>query len=139
MGSYARGFVSGGLDPLWPHVVLLSVSVLASVAVAVGIIFERPKYSSSIHRVAFWLIVGGVAIEALCTIFLFVFDEGISGAQQSKIIALETKLAPRTLTNEESATLVEKLKRFSPQQYALSVAAGEEPVALLCVLDLLAP
>jgi len=63
--------------------------VVASIAVGVGIIFERPKYSAAVHRVAFWLVVTGIVVEAICTIFLFVFDEGISSAQQSKIIVLE--------------------------------------------------
>jgi hypothetical protein len=73
-------------------VVLLSISVLSSIAVGVGIILERPKYSPAVHKVAFWLVVVGIGFEAVCTIFLFVFDEGISNAQQDKIITLETKL-----------------------------------------------
>ena len=42
---------------------------------------------------AFWLVVAGVAIEAVCTIFLFVFDEGISTAQQSRIGALDAEVS----------------------------------------------
>ena len=101
MLTYLSSFFSGDADPTWPHVILLSVTVLASFAVAAGIIFESPKYSESIHRAATRLVIGGVAVEAVCTIFLFVFDEGISNAQQSKIIALETQIAPRSLTKEQ--------------------------------------
>ncbi len=101
MLTYLSSFFSGDVDPTWPHVILLSVTVLASFAVAAGIIFESPKYSESIHRAATRLVIGGVAVEAVCTIFLFVFDEGISNAQQSKIIALETQIAPRSLTKEQ--------------------------------------
>src|SRR5277367_5267498 len=89
-------FFSGSLDPFWPHVILLSVAILASFAVAIGIVMESPKWS-----VANALVVGGVALEAICTLLLFGFDEGISNAQQSKIIALETKLAPRSLNIEQ--------------------------------------
>lgn len=91
MFTSASKFFSGELDPFWPHVVLLSVAVLASIAVGAGIIFERPKYSAAVHRIAFWLVVSGIAIEAVCTIFLFVFDEGISQAQQNKIISLSAR------------------------------------------------
>jgi hypothetical protein len=97
MLRYVSGFFSGGLDPFWPHVVLLSASVLASIAVGVGIIFERPKYSPAVHRVAFWLIVIGIAVEAVCTIFLFAFDEGISRSQNDKIITLERRVAQRVI------------------------------------------
>ncbi len=101
MLTYISGFLSGGVEPFWPHVWLLSISVLASFAVGAGIILEGPKYSSSVHRIAFWLVVVGIAIEALCTIFLFAFDEGISSAQQSKIIKLETQIAARPFTKSQ--------------------------------------
>lgn len=79
-------FFSGSLDPFWPHVMLLSVAIAASFAVAVGIVLENPKWSLSNV-----LVVGGVAIEAVCTLLLFGFDEGISQSQQSKIIAMEAR------------------------------------------------
>jgi hypothetical protein len=125
MLAYVSAFISGGLEPFWPHVFLLSVSVLASVAVGGGIILERPKYSAAVHRVAFWLIVGGVIFEAICTIFLFVFDEGISASQQSKIIALETKLAPRTLSEAEVVEVAGTLKQFGGQEFTIASYGGE--------------
>src|ERR1700724_2043035 len=85
MLTYLSHFFSGEVDPGWPHGILLSATVLASFAVAAGILLERPKYSESVHRVATWLVLSGVAVEAFCTIVLFVFDEGISNAQQDKI------------------------------------------------------
>jgi hypothetical protein len=69
--------------PFWPHFWLPAVSVLASFAVAGGIIFESSEYSAPVHRVAKWLVIGGVAVEAVCTVCLFVFDERISGSQQN--------------------------------------------------------
>ena len=140
--TYVSTLWAGEADPLWPHVVLLSLAVLASIAVGGGIIFERPKYSASVHRVAFWLVVVGIAIEAVCTIFLFITDERISDAQQStirtqneEIIALDKKLAPRSLTQEQQSALVSAAEPFAAQQYTLSVAVGSEPAALLCQID----
>jgi hypothetical protein len=94
MLTYLSEILSGTAEPFWPHCVLISISVVASFAVAAGILLESPKYSAAVHRVAVWLVICGVAVEALCMISLFVFDEAISSAQQSKIIALETQIAP---------------------------------------------
>ena len=122
--TYASKFDSGELPSGWPHLWLLFTSVLASFAVGAGIIFERPSYPPSIHSIAFWLVIGGIAIEALCTIFLFVFDEGIKNAQQSKIIALETRLAPRHL--EQAAKFIYQAKAFSGTKFAMSAGPSFE-------------
>jgi hypothetical protein len=125
------------LEPYSTHVFLLLIAGLASLAVAVGIVMESPKWS-----MANVLVVGGVAIEAICTFLLFLFDEGISSKQQSiidgqqkKILALETKLAPRELSDSQLEALTEAAKAFATQQYTLSVAVGSEPSVLVCKLD----
>lgn len=133
--TYVSRFWSGGFEPFWPHVVLLSLSVLASIAVGAGILLERPKYSATVHRVAFWLVVGGIVVEAACTIFLFVFDEGISTSQQDKIISLETRLAPRGLSPQQQEAIAAKIRPFAGQQYGLGVAPGDEPLQFACLLD----
>jgi hypothetical protein len=121
--------------PFWPHFWLLSVSVVASFAVGAGIIFESAEYSASVHRVATWLVLGGIAVESLCTIVLFVFDEDISRDQQSKIeaqqatiISLEKRLAPRHLIDKEK--FVARLKQFSGTKFAMSAASAAEPTHL---------
>ena len=91
--TYLRAVWDGVADPLWPHIILLGVSVIAGVVVAVGIVYEANEYRERpIHRAAKWLVIWGVAVESLCTIALFVFDERISNAQESKIINLEGKI-----------------------------------------------
>ena len=127
MLTYVRAFISGDLEPFWPHVVLLSLAVLASIAVGAGIIFERPRYPPAVHRVAFWLVVAGIAIEAICTIFLFVFDEGISNSQQSKIITLERRLAPRHLSGDPKDKFIAQMKEFSGTKFVISTAGASEP------------
>jgi hypothetical protein len=104
------------MDAFWPHVILLSVSVLASFAVGAGIILESPEYPS-LHRIATRLVIVGVVVEAACTIFLFVFDEGISNAQQEKIITLEKRLAARSLADEQISSIADRLKQFSGQEF----------------------
>jgi hypothetical protein len=135
MLTYVSRFLSGDLEPFWPHVTLLSLAVLSSIAVGGGIIFERPKYPPSIHRVAFWLVVGGIAVEAVCTIFLFVFDEGISDAQQSKIIALEMRIASRDLSPYQQKRITSKISSFVGQPYTLAVSGDPESVHFLPTVD----
>jgi hypothetical protein len=67
-------------------------------------------------------VIGGVAIEAVCTLLLFGFDEGISSAQQSKIIALETRIAPRILTSEQ----YDVIKSLRGKVLAVSVLASPD-------------
>jgi hypothetical protein len=141
--AYISAVWAGTEDPVWPHLVLIPLSVLAGIAVGVGIVYETPKHSAKAHERAFWAVVLGIAIESLCTVFLFIVDERISAAQQSrieaqqsKIIELETKLTPRVLTDEQQKSLVAVAKEFAPQPYTLSTAAaGSEPAAFLCVID----
>jgi hypothetical protein len=94
-------FFSGGIDPYWPHCILIGVTLLGSAAVTWGLIRESERFWTLTNL----LIVGGVIIEAICTILLFGFDEGISNAQQSKIIGLETRIAPRVLTEDQYAAI----------------------------------
>jgi hypothetical protein len=116
--TYASKFGSGELSSGWPHFWLLFISVLASFAVGAGILLERPEYSAY-HSIAFWLVIIGIAIEACCTIFLFVFDEGISAAQrdpiaaqQGRIIELDGKTAvaeaDAAKANKETAMINER-------------------------------
>jgi hypothetical protein len=107
-------FFSGSVDPFWPHVLLLTTAIVASFAVAIGIVLESPHWS-----IANALVVGGVAIEAVCTLFLFGFDEGVSNAQQSKIVALEQRLAARTLSDEQLSDVSGQLRSFAPQTFQI--------------------
>jgi hypothetical protein len=119
LSKYASKFDSGGLLPGWPHFWLLFVSVLASFAVGAGIIGERPKYSPRVHTFAFCLVMGGIAVEALCTILLFVFDEGISQSQQSIIIGLDNALLnEQRITSRERMTLNWLLRAVAPRNVA---------------------
>jgi hypothetical protein len=80
------------------HVYLLSGDILATWAVAAGIIWEGAfDLREIVHRLVIW----GVAAETLCSLALFTFDEGISAAQQDKIISLDKYIVGRQLTKEQ--------------------------------------
>jgi hypothetical protein len=133
MLTYFNAVLSGEAEPFWPHVILLSVSIMAAFAVGFGILLESPKYSAAVHRIATWLVLGGIAVESLCTVFLFVFDESISSKQQStiesqnsQIIALETRLAPRHLSDDHKDKLVDRMSVFAGTKFAISSASSAE-------------
>jgi hypothetical protein len=83
--TYVNAFFSGELDPLLTHIVLLGGAIAAEFAVAIGIVLETPKEKTLREWIGMILVLGGVSVGALFTISLFIFDEGISTAQQSKI------------------------------------------------------
>jgi hypothetical protein len=84
---------------------LLGGDVIATIIVGWGIIWESPSFPPNRHRIAMWLVIGGVAAETICSISLFAFDESISQVQQAKIIALEERIAPRVVTDAERAAI----------------------------------
>jgi hypothetical protein len=126
MYSYISLFFGGALDPTWPHVVLIGGSIVGGALVGLGVVLEAPKILS----VPVAAVVVGVVIEAACTLLLFGFDEGISGAQQSRIIALDTELAkvrlPRTLSQDAIQRIAEKLRKYERTPFDLSLTPAAE-------------
>jgi hypothetical protein len=109
--TYLGAVWLGEANPPWPHVVLLSFGILAAFTVGIGILLESPKYSTSLHNLATWLVLGGIAIESLCTVQLFVFDERISArqdsiiiSQQSRILALQQQTSNRAFVGRRQQT-----------------------------------
>jgi hypothetical protein len=129
MLTYLSAVWAGAADPFWPHLFLLSATTIAAIAVGVGIVLEQPKYSPALLKVATWLVIGGVFVEALCSISLFVFDERISQAQQEKIIALEERTSQRLWTKQQFDA-IQELKGSSVKD----VAVIPEPHCLECSL-----
>jgi hypothetical protein len=118
--TYIRAFFSGEVSAFWPHFWLLGGATLGGIAVGLGIILETPERPSRKQRVAMWLVIIGIVIEPICTLVLFAFDEGVSQAQQDKIIALEKRLADRELSDAQVATIGGKLNRFPGQEWDIT-------------------
>jgi hypothetical protein len=96
------------------HIYLLGGATLSTIMVGAGILWENGPLE--VHKIAHRLVFWGIFAETLCSIALFVFDEGISSAQQSKIIALKCEslelekiIAPRVLAPS-------RLNRRTPQR-----------------------
>ena len=99
------------------HVYLLCGEALAAICVGLGIIWESAEYGASIHRVARRFLLGGIFAAVAFSLLLFAFDEGIASAQREEIIALETRLAARTLSDKQVAEIVETLRPFAGQEF----------------------
>jgi hypothetical protein len=107
------------------HAYLLGGDVMATIVIGAGILWEHG--SPDVRKVADRLVIWGVVAETLCSVALFTVDEGISAAQQSKIIALEERIAPRRLTAAQCSGIVEALSSFAGKKVRVVtyVADGE--------------
>jgi hypothetical protein len=134
MSAYFNAFLNGDLEPKSTHFWLLAGAVVGSLVVAAGIALEAnwPISRMKLRELAgITFVFFGVAVEALFTIALFMFDEGLSSGQQktistqqSKIIELETRLAPRHL--EQAAKLIDRAKAFSGTKFAMASGSSAE-------------
>jgi hypothetical protein len=100
-------------DPV--SVYLLAGDILATFAVGLGIVWEHGP--PEIRAVANRLVIGGIVVETICSVLLFGYDSNVIGSQNDKIIALEKRLAARTLTDDQIAAIVEQLKPFKGQEF----------------------
>jgi hypothetical protein len=73
--------------------------VLATFAVGFGIIWEHGP--SNVRVGANRLVIGGIIVETLCSVALFAYDANVIGVQNDKIIGLETRIAPRVITDDQ--------------------------------------
>jgi hypothetical protein len=133
--NFINDFFSGSVSPGWPHFWLLAIALLGSAAVAWGIIKEAER----IWSLTTLLVVGGVAVEAICTFLLFEFDEGISGKQQialntatdrlrsarEEIASLNAQIEPRDLSVEEASAIVAAVSRFAGREVAVQSYMGD--------------
>jgi hypothetical protein len=81
-------------------------------------------------------VLGGIALESLCTVLLFVFDERISAKQDStiagqnkEIISLQKRLAARTLSDGQLETIANRLRPLGGQHFDI-VAYWQNPESL---------
>ena len=75
--------------------------------------------------------IGGIIVETLCSALLFVWDANFIGEQNDKIIALETRLAPRDLSPEQQSTIARAVNEFSGTLFDLAATHEKEPLNLL--------
>lgn len=126
ISTFIQSVFSGSTEPGLTHAWLIGLCVLGSLAVAFGIILESWPPRSLREIVATILVIGGVIFEGAFTVVLFVFDEAISHrqeatieSQRSEIIALENRLAARSLSDTQASSIVGRLRSFAPLSFQI--------------------
>jgi hypothetical protein len=91
----------------WQHAALLGGATIGGALVGIGILLETKRGS-----LAAILVLIGVIIEPIFTLWLFVYDENMSRSQNTEIAELNRELAPRQLSSSELAALKIAANRF---------------------------
>ncbi|HML06775.1 MAG TPA: hypothetical protein VK430_01440 [Xanthobacteraceae bacterium] len=116
MPTYLSPLLSGDQDVLrWA---LLGGAVTGGLAVGIGIFWEAHKLTAATA-----LVLVGVVVEAICTIFLFVIDESISRQQKEQI---EQMLAHRKLGPEQKMRISSALAPYSPGEFVTATVPEDE-------------
>jgi hypothetical protein len=105
--------------------VLIWLYVLATIGVIIGVYMEGERFSERTKLLGWRILLLSLATETLFGTLIFATDGRISRIQRSEIIALETKLSPRTLSNPEAAELAALLKPFGGQEFTIGSYGGE--------------
>lgn len=126
ISTYIGQFFAGGVDPWMPHLILVLAAVIGGLAVGVGIIWEAAR-GGHLRTLPTLIVSIGVVAEAAATVILFVFDEGISRAQQAKIesaqielFIADAKLRPRVLSIDEQKDIENGVRGISAKVFIVS-------------------
>jgi hypothetical protein len=104
---------------------LIWLYVLSTIGVIVGVYLEGERFSEPTKLLGWRLLLWSLSAETLFGILIFAADGRISRIQRDDIIALETKLAPRILSNQQSAAVAHGLKSFGGQEFTVASFGGE--------------
>jgi hypothetical protein len=116
--AYFKAFIDGELDSFATHAVLIGVIALAEISLGIGIWLESPKEKGLREWLGLYTVLGGCVVSVIATVFLLIFDEGISRTQkarideqQSTIISLQKSNAFLLAEGQELAALASRARR----------------------------
>jgi hypothetical protein len=138
--AYLSALLSSWFGPDSVRPVLLAGTFVSEVVVALAILAES-KFDTCKGWVVAISMVAGISVGVYCTVALFTYDESISLAQQdtiegqqSKIIALETRIAQRELSSDTIAKLraaIAAVPTSVPRKVVFSYLIGDNDSAYL--------
>ena len=99
--------------------ILFWLFVVATVLVVVGVYWEGEHFEKKKRDRGRRLLMGALAAEILFTVLIFEIDELVSHIQLEKIIALESRLAARTLSAADAKEIAARLNRFAGQSFEI--------------------
>lgn len=122
--------------------VFVVVYVCATIGVIIGVYWEGDQFPKEKQQRGWRLLVGSLAIDTLFTIMIFGTDGWVSAIQRDEIVALEMRLAARTLSDEQVSRFKTKLAPFAGQKFgAITYWGVQEPAEFILRLgnDVLIP
>jgi hypothetical protein len=120
------------------NVWLLGLEGLAAILAGFGIVWESKGGGEDFTKVAHATVLGSVVAETIFMLLLFASEEYTTGLQREKIISLETRLAPRSLTDDTKGKLASDLKSYAGQKFTFVVMPSPEAITfMLQIGDLL--
>lgn len=111
--------------------VLFAVYIAATIGVIIGVYWEGEQFPKEKQQRGWRLLISSLAVDTLFTILIFGTDGWIGAIQRSEIIALETRLAPRMLSDAQVAEIAKALALFAGQEFDIvTYWEAKEPSAL---------
>lgn len=98
-------------------IVFFAVYVAATIGVLVGVYWEGDQFPKEKQQRGWLLLVRSLAVDTLFTILVFGVDGWISAIQREEIIALEIRLAPRSLSDGQLSEIAKALAPFAGQEF----------------------
>lgn len=135
--AYLNAFIDGEFDSFATHAWLVGIIAIAEISLGVGIWLESPKNKTCREWFGVVLVLGGCVISVFATVGLLIFDEGISRQQQSKIIELETRIAPRKLSAKQQSKIADAIRPFGKKLFDLGITPGAEVLFLYQIKEAL--
>jgi hypothetical protein len=103
--------------------------VFATGGVWLGVWLENEKFSKSARTLGWRILVLCLGAEVLFSVLIMQADTDIDRRQKDEIVALETKLAPRSLSKSDLSEIAAHLKQFAGQEFNM-ISYGGEPASI---------
>jgi hypothetical protein len=97
--------------------VFVGAYVLSTIGVTVGVYWEGDQFPKEKQHRGWRLLICCLAADTFFTIMVFGIEGWVGHIQRNEIIALETRLASRSLSVVQVAAIVEKTKPFAGQVF----------------------
>lgn len=112
--------------------VLIPLFVVSTIGVIIGVYLEHRNFSQPVQDKGWRLLLLSLGLETFFGILIFAADGGVSAVQQSEIIALDKRIAPREM---DPAALADLLQKFPKEPFDLCVTPGIEDEFLHEMVD----
>jgi hypothetical protein len=99
--------------------VFVALYVAATVGVLIGVYWEGEKFDNARQQIGWRVLLWSLAAEIFLGAMIFAFDGWISRVQRTEIVTLETRLAARTLSDDQVATIKSQLHRYAGQAFEI--------------------